>query len=150
MLLAGQLAQAAGPAFLTTSRVADVALTSAGDLRGQVLDAQGVAQPKIKVSIGQTNQQPTFVSTDSEGRFVVQGLAAGVYQVQTPRGGGMYRVWAPRTAPPSAQPGVLVVNDGQIVRGYGSNGAHFLANPWVMGLIVAAAIAIPLAIDSGS
>jgi len=77
MLLAGQLAQAAGPAFLTTSRVADVALTSAGDLRGQVLDAQGVAQPKIKVSIGQTNQQPTFVSTDSEGRFVVQGLAAG-------------------------------------------------------------------------
>ena len=148
-LLCGQLAHAAQPSFLTTSRVADVALTSTGELRGQVLDAQGVPQPQIKVAVGQMNQQPTYVSTDSAGQFTVQGLSAGVYHVQTAHGSGVYRVWAPRTAPPSAQPGVLVVNNDQIVRGYGQ-GAHILASPWCLGLIVAAAIAIPLAIDSGS
>ncbi|HJN10827.1 MAG: carboxypeptidase-like regulatory domain-containing protein [Pirellulaceae bacterium] len=151
MALSGQLAQAAGPAFLTASRVADVALTSTGELRGQVLNAEGVPQTQVKVAIGQTSQQPTFVSTDEDGRFAVRGLSAGIYQVQTSHGNGVYRVWAPNTAPPSAQPGVLVVSHGQIARGYGGHGgAHWLANPWVMGGIVAAAIAIPLAIDSGS
>jgi hypothetical protein len=147
-ILSGQLAHAAGPVFSTTSRVSDVALTPGGLLRGQVLDAQGVPQRQIKVAVGKTNQQPTYVSTDGTGQFSVQGLSAGVYQVQTSHGSGVYRVWAPRTAPPSAQAGVLVVNHKQVVRGYG--GAHVLGNPWVMGLVVAAAIAIPLAFDSGS
>ena len=149
-ILSGQLAQAAspGPVFSTNSRVADVALAAGGIRRGQVLDAQGVPQSQIKVAVGQTNQQPTYVSTDESGHFAVHGLTAGVYQVQTSRGSGVYRVWAPRTAPPSAQAGVLVINHDQVVRGFG--GAHMLANPWVMGLVVAAAIAIPLAIDSGS
>jgi len=151
-MLFAQLAQAATPAYLTTARVADVALTSTGELRGQVVDAQGVPQPQARVAIGQSNKQPTFVSTNEAGEFTVRNLPAGVYQVQTSHGGSAYRVWAPRTAPPSAQAGVLVVNNQQVVRGYGGgNGpAHLLANPWAMGLIVAAAIAIPLAIDSGS
>jgi hypothetical protein len=149
MILSGQLAQAARPS-MPTSRVADVALGSGGELRGQVLNPQGLPQAQVKVSIGQLNQQATFVSTDEEGRFLVQGLSAGVYQVQTSQGSGIYRVWAPRTAPPSAQLGVLLINDGQIARGFSNQGGHWLANPWVMGLIVAGAIAIPLAIDSGS
>lgn len=150
-LLFGQLAQAAQPAFSRTSSVADVALGSTGELRGQVLDSQGLPQPQIKVSIGKTNQQPTFVSTDAAGQFQVTGLAAGVYYVQTAQTSAVYRVWAPGTAPPSAQSGVLMVNNDHVVRGYGhGNGAHLLASPWVMGLVVAAAIAIPLAIDSGS
>jgi hypothetical protein len=146
-VLSSQLAQAAGPVVLTPSRIADVALTSAGELRGQVLDTQGVPQPNIKVSIGQANQQPILVTTGSDGEFSVRGLSGGVYAVRTLQGSSVYRVWAPRTAPPSAQRGVLVVNNGQVVRGLA--GARMLANPWVMGLVVAAAIAIPLAIDSG-
>lgn len=149
MILSAQLAQAAGPS-VRTSRVGDVALGSAGELRGQVLNAQGLPQSLVKVSIGQLNQQATFVSTDKEGRFMMQGLSAGVYQVQTSQGSGTYRVWAPRTAPPSAQAGVLLISDGQVARAMSGHGAHWLANPWVMGLIVAGAIAIPLAIDSGS
>jgi hypothetical protein len=148
VLLSGQLVQAAGPSLLPTARVADVALTSAGELRGQVLNAEGLPQSQIKVLIGRSNQQATFVSTDDDGRFTVRGLSAGVYQVQTSHGSGIYRVWAPRTAPPSAQLGVLVVDDSQIARAQG--GFHWLANPWVMAAIVAGAIAIPLAIDSSS
>jgi hypothetical protein len=115
-----------------------------------VLNAQGVPQAQVKVAVGKTNQQPTFVSTDETGRFNVAGLSAGTYQVQTSHGSSVYRVWAPHTAPPSAQPGVLVVNSDQVVRGYGHNydGWRWLANPWVMGLIVASAIAIPLATES--
>ena len=149
-MLSAQLAQAAGPVSLSTARVADVALTSTGELRGQVLDAQGVPLPQVNVAIGQANQQPMVVATNASGQFSVEGLPAGVYQVQTPHGGGVYRVWAPRTAPPSAQAGILMVDNPQVVRGYGGNGTSLLASPWCMGLIVAAAIAIPLAIDSGS
>jgi len=137
--------------MLTTSRVADVALTSAGQLHGQVLNAQGVPQSQVRVAVGRMNEQPMFVTTNAEGKFIVSGISAGVYQVQTSAAANVYRVWAPRTAPPSAQAGVLVVNNNQVVRGYGNGGGvSMLANPWVMGLIVAAAIAIPLAIDSGS
>ncbi len=151
VMLSGQLAQAARPSFMPTARIGDVALTSAGQLRGQVLNAQGLPQSHVKVSIGQLNQQPTLVSTDEDGRFTVQELSAGVYQVQTSHGSGTYRVWAPRTAPPSAQLGVLLVHDGQIARAYSSQGVtQWLANPWTMAIIVAGAIAIPLAIDSGS
>lgn len=147
-LLSGQLVQAAQPAVLTTAVVADVALASNGVLHGQVLDAQGAPQSQVKVAIGQTTGEPVFVSTDAAGEFNVPDLSAGVYYVQTSQARSMYRVWAPGTAPPSAQAGVLMVNDRQVVRGI--HGANFLANPWCMGLIVAAAIAIPLAIDSGS
>jgi len=151
-LLSGQFAQAAQPTLFTTARVADVALSSTGELHGQVLDAQGLPQSQVKVAVGRSNEQPTYVTTDAEGRFAVQGLSAGVYFVQTNQGSGSYRAWAPGTAPPSAQAGVLVVNnEQQVVRGFGpGHGTHLLANPWCMGLLVAAAIAIPLAIDSGS
>ena len=42
-----------------------------------------------------------------------------------------------------------MVHNDQVARA-SQGAAQMLANPWVMALIVAAAIAIPLAIDSGS
>ncbi len=147
-MLSGQVAQAAGPRVVQTSRIADVALNSAGTLHGQVLDAQGIPQANIKVALARNDQRATHVTTDAAGAFVVAGLTAGVYEIRTEHGSSVCRVWAPRTAPPSAQAGVLVVNNQHVVRGFGGRGGHILANPWVMGLVVAGAIAIPLALDS--
>jgi hypothetical protein len=64
----------------------------------------------------------------------------------------VYRLWAEQTAPPAANDGVLVVHGDDAVRGNSCNPCGggllgVLANPWVLAAIVAAAIAIPLALD---
>ena len=83
--------------------------------------------------------------TDSEGKFALTGVQAGVYQLQSGNVSGTYRVWAPQTAPPSASQGILLVAGQDVVRHQGI--LSHLANPYVLAAIVAAAIAIPLALD---
>jgi hypothetical protein len=87
--------------------------------------------------------------TGVDGRFAIAGVKAGVYEVATSQGVTVCRLWAPRTAPPAAQSDALVVHGGSVVRGAQGGGGviGFLSNPWVLGGIVAAAIAIPLALD---
>jgi hypothetical protein len=87
--------------------------------------------------------------TDESGVFVGENLHGGVHEVVTPNGAGTYRLWTQGAAPPIAQPQMNVVN-APVVRGqfhHGHHGFGFLANPWVLGMGVAAAIAIPLALD---
>jgi hypothetical protein len=153
-LLAGQTAQAASPI------IRDVALQHGGVLSGQVLDEQAVAQGQAKITVVKKGETLTVTETDQQGRFALAGLEPGIYELRLEQGGGTYRVWAPRTAPPAAEQGVLLVQDGRVVRGFGQpddgkQGKHgggggilsFLANPWVLAGGVAAAIAIPLALD---
>jgi hypothetical protein len=122
-----------------------------------------VAQGRAQVAVVHQGEPLTVTETDREGRFAVTGLKPGVYELHLAQGGGAYRVWAPRTAPPAAEQGVLLVQDSRVVRGLGGDvgkdggkggkgglgGGYFgwLANPWVLGGLVAAAIAIPLALD---
>jgi hypothetical protein len=143
-ILAGQTVQAASPV------IRDVALQSGGVLNGQVLNEQAVAQGRAKVAVVHKGKPLTVTETDQEGRFVLTGLEPGVYELHLAEGGGAYRVWAPRTAPPAAEQGVLLVQDSRVVRGMHNGGGGFgwLANPWVLAGIVAAAIAIPLALDN--
>jgi len=150
-LLAGQTLQAA------TSVIRDVALQPGGVLSGQVLDEQAVAQGQSRIAVVYQGKPLTVTETDSEGRFELAGLQPGVYELHLAQGGGIYRVWAPRTAPPAAEQGVLLVQDSRVVRGLGApfdgglsnGGGHFgwLANPWVLAGGVALAIALPLALD---
>jgi hypothetical protein len=139
-MLTVQFAQAAQPV------VRDVALRSSGVLQGQVLDTQGAPQAGLQVTLAQHGKAIAVANTGIDGRFQMANLSAGVYEMQTPMGSNVYRLWAPRTAPPSAQDGVLIVAGEEYARGqHGCLG--LLANPWVLAAIVAAAIAIPLAID---
>jgi hypothetical protein len=142
-LLAGQTVQAASPV------IRDVALQPGGILNGQVLNEQAVAQGQAKVAVVHKGKPLTVTETDNAGRFVLTGLEPGVYELHLAEGGGAYRVWAPRTAPPAAEQSVLLVQDSRVVRGMHQGAGHFgwLANPWVLAGIVALAIAIPLALD---
>lgn len=150
-LLSGQLAQAASP-------IQDVALQPGGRLVGQVVDEQARPQAATRLAVVADGEAVAVATTDQDGRFEVQGLKAGVYVIQTADTGRVYRAWAADTAPPAAVGELLVVNDGTVVRGLGGgaapakSGGHFgwLANPWVLAGIVAAAIAIPLAVANGS
>ena len=138
--------QGARPA---TSAVRDVALHDGGSLTGQVLDAAGTPVADTAVAVLEQGRPIASTQTGADGRFAMTGVKAGVYEVATSHGVTVCRLWAPRTAPPAAQADALVVHGDTVVRGAQGGGGviGFLSNPWVLGGIVAAAIAIPLALD---
>jgi hypothetical protein len=142
-MFVGQIARAAQPL------VTDVALGHGGVLVGKVVDRQGAAQAGVAVRVAQQGEVVATVETNGQGEFQVADLRGGVYQIETSQGVGVYRLWAEQTAPPSANDGVLIVSGDDAVRGNQNGGGLLgvLANPWVLALIVAAAIAIPLALD---
>lgn len=141
---------AADPQGMAASAVTvrDVALHAGGILQGQVVDPQGHPCPALAVAIaklGTTPATPASARTDAEGKFQFTGLTAGVYRVETAAGGSICRLWAPNTAPPAAAPAALVVQGQGLARG-NLGGIGWLG--WTLiGLGVAAAIAIPLILD---
>jgi len=114
--------------------VSDVAVGHDGVLRGRVLGfpwvGQGFAPPngrppndllghRVKLL---RNGQPTAVAlTRRDGRFAVQSVCGGLYQVvvdghERPRR-CFYRVWPAGAAPPGARTEMSVPLEGPIVRG---------------------------------
>ena len=148
------LPQSAFAVEVTSGRmpgVIDVGLLDGGLLVGQVVDAQGVVLKNVPVSLRRQGQEVAKAQTDDRGYFAVKGLRGGMYQIVAAKGHGMYRLWAPGQAPPSAQKGVLVVAGRDMVRGQGPLGANlgfWLSNPFVIGGIVAASIAVPIAVHN--
>jgi len=148
-LLPVQQLLAANPQLLTgqAPAIRDIALQTGGAMHGQVVDAQGNPCGQVAVRVVRT-ADPTplaIAQTDSQGRFAVTGLSGGLYRVETPAGAAMYRLWAPNTAPPSATASALVVQGDPTMRGNLGGLGWF---GWTLiGLGVAAAIAIPLALD---
>ena len=150
-----QASAATSPASSATG-VADVALRDGGVLHGQLLDPQGRPVANAPVRLMNGEQELAETRTDAQGAFAFRGLRGGVYQVAGAGGAGIYRLWAPGTAPPSARPGVLLVAGDDLVRGNlrsfghccGSWCRYHLSNPVVLTAVVATAIAVPVAIHN--
>lgn len=133
-LAAALLVPAFQPAFgAGPSRITDVGLTNAGVLVGQVVDNQGKPVANSPVEIAAAGQKATRATTNESGYFAVNNLSAGVYMASAPGTEKMVRVWSPRTAPPAASQGVLLVQPELTARaqgkdGKGSKGAGFNCN----------------------
>lgn len=147
----------------------DVALAPGGALGGQLVTAQGGALTQAPVVIYQNGEEVARTMTDQAGAFRADGLRGGLYDIVAPGYHGQYRLWAPGTAPPAANQGLLMVAGDQAVLGQscgpygacspaapacGACGGPFAAvtgwvaeHPLMTAGIIAAAIAIPLAID---
>ena len=133
----------------------DVALGEGGVLVGQVVDAQGVAVAMAKVTLADHKQEIAQVRADQEGKFSVPGLRGGVYRISSRGQDAMYRLWAPHTAPPVAQQGVILVVGDDVIRGqYGTSPGPFASiaqwvadHPLITAAAIGAAIAIPIALD---
>lgn len=137
-------------------QVVDVKLLEGGVLLGQVVDLQGIAAQEAPVAILANNQVLATSQTRSDGYFAFRNLRGGVYQLTTTDGQGVYRLWAPGSAPPSAQDGALLVAGSNTVRGqtYITNGffprltggpvGFWLSHPLVIGGLVATAVAVPV------
>jgi len=128
--------------------IADVVLRDGGVLLGQVVHSDGTPAAGVPVSLRSGNEQLVPNVTNERGYFAFSGLRTGTYQVVTPAGVGTYQAWNAQIAPPSAQPGALIVLAGDTVRGQHQPGpfANLFARPLLLGGLVAAAIAIPIAV----
>ncbi|MEQ8211468.1 MAG: carboxypeptidase-like regulatory domain-containing protein [Lacipirellulaceae bacterium] len=135
------------------ARPSDIALRDGGVLVGQIMTPQGTAVASAPVSIQKNGREIIRVATNAKGEFTVAHLKGGVYQVAAPGHQGSYRLWAPKTAPPAASTGLMAVAGDQAVLGNHGAGPFATVTNWVAthpimtAGIVAAAVAIPLAVD---
>lgn len=145
--ICGSRALLAAGAADPAPRVIDVSLRDGGVLAGQVLDPQGIAKAGTPVSLNADQKQLAVSKTDQNGTFAFGGVRGGVYQLVTAEGHGIYRAWAPGTAPPSAKSSVLLVSGANTVRGQSTGAAsRFFSNPIVIGGLAATAVAVPVAV----
>jgi hypothetical protein len=144
-------------------RVADVALDAHGALEGQAVSLQGSPLAGAAVVLDDGRQQWS-TTTNADGQFRFEGVGGGQYRVQA--GGQMRfcRAWKAGTAPPAATRGLMIVEGEQTMLGQycgspvvgcgspvaaGMAGAkELLSNPVVIGGLIAAAIAIPIAVHN--
>jgi hypothetical protein len=137
--------------------VVDAVLTDAHGLQGRVYNAQGKPLTGIDVFVVAPNGEHVRTRTNELGDFEVNGLKGGVYQLAAGHGSQMVRAWTEGTAPPAAEKQVLLVSDPRVLAAQYEPGTfgHFLeegklmlSNPLVVGGIIAAAVAIPVAIHN--
>ena len=128
--------------------VVDVALGERGVMSGQVVDVQGVAAGGQQVLLTQGAREIAVTATNSEGYFSVEGVRGGVYQLITGDSIVVLRAWAPGTAPPVAQRGVLLVAGQDVYRGQQAvrSARNFMAHPVTVVGVVATGIAVPIAL----
>lgn len=134
----------------------DVVLHEQGTLLGRVVDGQGKALANAPVSLMTGGKEVARVVSDESGRFEAKGLKGGVYHVASTGHQGVYRVWTPQTAPPVAAKGLSIVSQPDVVRGqygpgpgnpFSAAGQWIAEHPIITAGAVAAAIAIPIAVD---
>lgn len=112
-------------------------------LRGIAKSADGQPAAEVPVVLGVEGRVVGRVLADKEGKFAIGPLKPGKYQVATRDAVAMLAVHSADAAPQDAAETIEVSRPAMIARG---QTAGMLTNPWFIGLVVAAAIAIPLAI----
>jgi hypothetical protein len=130
------------------SSMDDVALAPGGLLVGQILDETLQPVRGAAVEIEADGLSAASTVTDANGVFAVSGMRGGVHQVVVQNSIENCRLWAPGTAPPSAQ-AVLRCIPGQenVIRGQWS--PHpWLTNPWLIGGVIVTAIAVPIVLNN--
>ncbi len=162
-LFAAELLLPVTPAQQSAATVADVALGVDGSLAGQAMTLQG--QPLVNQTVLMSNgQRQMTATTDAKGQFRFTGLRGGAYTVTTSRQTLTCRAWKAGTEPPNATRGLMIVQGtdtalGQccgsevgcgtpVTSGIAAGARDALRNPLVIGGIIAAAIAIPVAIHN--
>lgn len=127
--------------------VADVELGPGGVIQGQVVDSVGHPLANQRLVIQQGNREAVFGQSDQFGRFRMSGVGAGVCQVTCGEYAVACRCWTKNTAPPAATKDLLMTIGDATHRGQRPI-ADLLTGPVLIGLIIAAAVAIPIAVHN--
>ena len=124
----------------------DVALTEGGTLHGLVVSERGSPRSNALILISHAGREVARTGSDAAGRFIVQGLRGGMYQLATSGGSRLVRLWAAGSAPPSARDSARLVAVECVVRGQSTSRRRFSSDAVLLGAIVAVGAAIPLII----
>ena len=128
---------------------ANVQLRDGGVLLGQVVTPEQTAVANTTVSLRNQAGELATGKTDKNGHFAFHGLHDGVYRVAAANAHRDFRAWPQGMAPPAAQKGLLIVAGGDLARGQNGGGIlGFITSPLGLALIVATAIAVPVAIHN--
>lgn len=135
---------------ITASRpiVRDIALGANGSMSGQLVDVQGRGRAHQIVVIQRPGAEPQKTQTDQNGRFHLNGLSGGTYQIATIDSAAVCRCWSEKTAPPAARKELLLVSGEGIERGQYPFSDMLFSAPVLIALVIAAAIAIPIAVHN--
>ncbi|MFH1919241.1 MAG: carboxypeptidase-like regulatory domain-containing protein [Planctomycetota bacterium] len=153
LLVPSSVVDASTPVTLATapkpvSLVADAELDSLGFLHGRVFSARGVPAAGVTVVLRQTDRELARTDTDALGRFRLGQLRGGTYELSVGAQGRLVRAWAANTAPPAAGDVVVILGDGEVVRGQMPLEEFFASDAVLLIGLVAAMIAIPVAIHN--
>jgi hypothetical protein len=96
--------------------VRDVVLDGQGVLHGTLTSSQGQPQGSTEVVVRRGGATVLTTKTQADGGFIVRDLRPGLYEINTDRSCGLYRVWAPQSAPPAAQQAALIVQRTTVIR----------------------------------
>lgn len=137
----------------------NVELTPAGSLEGQLLDSAGSPLANAEVTIrsqADVNKVAQRLVTNEKGQFLATGLSNGMCVVEADEATYAVRVWEKGSAPPRSLTTVAFVAEDETVRGQSRFTSNRFTN-WVRsltptqkvacGVLIAAAIAIPIALD---
>ena len=94
----------------------DVALSSTGELKGSVINADYKAQSGKEVIIKKGEKEIARTVTNAKGEFAVSDLDQGIYVVSSEKGLAQVRVWDAVTAPPVAEKSVQLQTNAHVVR----------------------------------
>jgi hypothetical protein len=117
-------------------------------MHGQLVDVQGRGRANQIVVIQRPGGEPRKTQTDKDGRFQLNGLTGGTYQIATLDSAAVCRCWTERTAPPAARQELLLVSGEGVQRGQYPFSDMLFSAPVLIALVIAAAIAIPIAVHN--
>lgn len=130
-----------------TGVMVDVRLDQGGAVHGRLLDAAGQPLVHRPIALHPSDGALRIAHTDAAGRFLLPDVGAGIQRLTAEDAVLNCRIWTHAAAPPAAIDQVTLIADQTIVRGQQPFSAIF-TNPLFIGLVIAAAVAIPVAVHN--
>jgi hypothetical protein len=118
--------------------IVDVSLSQDNLLRGQLVNRDGASKSKATVILVSTRGPVAQTTTNDKGTFAFRVAKGGVYVLSDGETSTLVRAWTKQAAPPSAQPGILMVSDQGVARA--AIGRDPLASTYVLGTAAAAGV----------